>query len=193
MPATPLMDPDQPNTYQRTSRSGLVLFGLLGLAACVVAIAWLAGRPRPIELKLHAQTPTILARGWVNGEAPTQTSLDGKVVLIEVLATWCAPCRAMMPNMVKLHEQFAPRGVVFIGLTTDEEDAVAAMKRLLRHEGVRWPTGWGADQTIRELGADHIPAVFVVGSGGHIVWAKGDGSELPRVLEAALKQSTPRS
>lgn len=57
----------------------------------------------------------------------------GKVVVIDVWATWCAPCRAELPHLLKLEKEMKGRNVVFIGYSIDEDKA-AWKKRLKEHD-----------------------------------------------------------
>lgn len=47
----------------------------------------------------------------------------GKVVLLNMWATWCGPCRQEMPELVKLQDQYRDQGFEVIGLNTDDEPA----------------------------------------------------------------------
>ncbi len=56
------------------------------------------------------------------GGAPTQLSdLRGKIVLIDFFASWCEPCRKELPELEKLHREFAPQGLVLLGINLDRE------------------------------------------------------------------------
>ncbi|MFM9963550.1 MAG: redoxin domain-containing protein [Planctomycetaceae bacterium] len=186
------MDPDLPNQFRQTSRAGAVFLGLLFLAVAVTAFAWLSG-PRKQNRALMPQgpAPIIAAAGWVNGEAPTPESLAGKVIVIDVWATWCKPCRDALPHMVELHERFADRGVVFLGLTDEGEKKLDAIQRVLGNAGARWPNGWGATQTIQDLNAVYLPSVYVIGTNGQIMWTSADRGELSEILEQLLKPAKP--
>ncbi len=185
MPHEPTMDPDLPNEYRRSSHAGKVFFGLALLAVVVTSLSWF-GKPSG-DLRPHGPAPTIAAAGWVNGEAPTKNSLAGKVVVIDVWATWCGPCLRAMPHMVELHDQFADRGVVFIGLTSEGEEQKSKIQSILQRAGVRWPNGWGAGQTMLELRNEYLPCVYVIGKNGQIMWTTSDGGDLPDVLNQLLK------
>ncbi|CAN5304651.1 hypothetical protein BH11PLA2_BH11PLA2_39090 [soil metagenome] len=56
----------------------------------------------------------------------------GKVVLIDLWATWCAPCMKEFPHLVELHEKYASKGLVCVSLSTDDaegrEKALAFLK-----------------------------------------------------------------
>src|SRR4029077_16467908 len=49
----------------------------------------------------------------------------GKVMVVNLWATWCGPCRMEIPELVKLHKEFHSRGVEVIGLSTEDPDASA--------------------------------------------------------------------
>ena len=46
---------------------------------------------------------------------------QGKVVVVNIFATWCAPCRAELPDLKSLAREYAPRGVVFVAMSLDQE------------------------------------------------------------------------
>ncbi len=187
MPHDLQMDPDLPNEFRRTSHAGKMFFGLLFLAVVVTSLSWF-GKPGDGELRPQGPAPTIAAAGWVNGEAPTKESLAGKVVVIDVWATWCGPCLRALPHMVELHDQFAERGVVFIGLTSEGEENLETIQRVLNKVDARWPNGWGAGPTMLELHNEYLPWVYVIGKNGKIMWTTADGGDLSNVLEQLLKQ-----
>ncbi len=61
-------------------------------------------------------------------------SHKGKVVLVDFWATWCVPCRAEMPQLVKLSEKLRAKGLDFITVSADEpESEAAAFKVLMQH------------------------------------------------------------
>jgi thiol-disulfide isomerase/thioredoxin len=50
---------------------------------------------------------------------------SGKVLLVNLWATWCGPCRLETPELVKLHKEYQARGVEMVGLSTENPDASA--------------------------------------------------------------------
>src|ERR1700742_2027230 len=61
----------------------------------------------------------------VNGGEPIKLSnYSGKVMLVNLWATWCGPCRRETPELVRLHQEYHDRGLEIVGLTT--EDPVAS-------------------------------------------------------------------
>ncbi len=186
------MDPDRPNEFRQESHANKIFLGLLLLAFVVAVIPW-AMKPK-VELLSKGRAPEIKAAGWVNGEAPTKESLQGKVVVVCCWATWCGPCREEAPHLVTVHKKFADRGVVFIGLTTDGEESLDKIEKFLKKSGITWLNGWGAYETSKALRADAIPAIYVIDQNGRLVWFnQEDGGELEEVIEAVLAQPSNRS
>jgi len=175
---------------QQRGNGGLLFFGLV---AAAVALAVLSGqtsfrhKPVPVGTPL----PEIMATGWIPGDTlPSRQQLAGKVVVIDCWATWCAPCRAAMPDLAKLYAKYEPLGVVFLGLTRESEaDRLDIEEFVSKTEGLDWPVGYGASPTLDMLDINIYPTVIVFGSGGSAVWSshrlKGIEDALDHALAAA--------
>jgi thiol-disulfide isomerase/thioredoxin len=148
--------------------------------------------PRPMSgmggLAPGGTLPAIQADGWVNGAPPADAELKGKVVVIEAWATWCGPCREQAPHMVQLYRDYKDRGVVFIGLTSEGSEDVRKIQRFVEHFEIDWPNGYGAEKLLRQIGANYIPRVWVVGPDGKVVWnTDSEGTPIDGI-EQALAQ-----
>jgi thiol-disulfide isomerase/thioredoxin len=60
----------------------------------------------------------------------------GKVVLVDFWATWCEPCRAEMPQLVKLEQKMRARGLELVTISADEPEQEAAASKVLKEDGV---------------------------------------------------------
>lgn len=67
-------------------------------------------------------------------------SQKGKVLLVNFWATWCVPCRAEMPQLVKMQERLKARGLTLITISADEPEQEAQAVQFLRKNGVPAPS-----------------------------------------------------
>lgn len=125
--------------------------------------AALAMLPRPIldaENKAASGSPIKLA------------NYSGKVLLLNLWATWCGPCRMETPELVKLHKEFQSRGVEMIGLSTEDPEASSeAVSDFVREYNVDYQIGWATREVAQTLmqGRTSIPQSFVIARDGRIV------------------------
>ena len=120
---------------------------------------------------------------------------DGKVMVVNVWATWCGPCRREVPDYEKVRKEFAGREVEFIALTT--EDPLAArdqVQKFVRDMNFGFRIGWADPATARTLmnGRNSIPQTLVVDKHGQIVshwrgYSQGESRDrLKQAIEKAL-------
>lgn len=163
---------------------------VVGAAVLVSALALLVifrqAHPNIGGLAPGAPLPPIAAEGWIHGPPPTMDELRGRVVVIDAWATWCGPCRREAPRLAKLHARYRDRGVVFLGLTDEGAESLPAIEAFLRGTGVTWPNGYGAGETLARFQHEGIPAVWVVGRDGTIVWNFDSSGEIEDGIEKAL-------
>jgi thiol-disulfide isomerase/thioredoxin len=86
-----------------------------------------------------------------SGALITPDSLRGRVVLVNIWATWCPPCRAEMPLLQQLAESYAADSVVVLGLSVDRGPA-QAVDAFLADRGITYPVAIVSDDVIRAFG-----------------------------------------
>ena len=120
----------------------------------------------------------------------------GKVVVVNIWATWCGPCRREVPDYEKVRKEFAGKAVEFIGLTTeDPRTASEKVKKFARDFNFGFRLGWADRETAQTLmnGRRVIPQTIVIAADGRIVshW-NGYGSQsrsrLHDTIEHALSE-----
>ncbi|ACB74730.1 TlpA family protein disulfide reductase [Opitutus terrae] len=91
----------------------------------------------------------------------------GKVVLVNFFATWCPPCRAEMPDLVKIAQDYRPKGVETIGLSLDEGGADVVQPFLKRYR-VDFPVGLPEPGSAITAGITGIPVTLILDKSGRV-------------------------
>lgn len=101
-------------------------------------------------------------------------SLDSgrnKATLVNIWATWCIPCREETPELVKLHEQYAGRGVEVVGVSIDAPTQTKEIREFISEYKVPYTMVHDGDASIaNRFQASVIPFTFLLDSKGKIVW-----------------------
>jgi thiol-disulfide isomerase/thioredoxin len=106
-----------------------------------------------------------------NGSQVRLSDYSGKVVLLNLWATWCGPCRTEIPELVKIHKEFQSRGVAVLGLSTENPEASAEqVKDFVRLYNMDYQVGWSPPEVSLALmqGRESIPQSFVITRDGKI-------------------------
>jgi len=87
-----------------------------------------------------------LALKDVEGRALRLSDYEGKVVLLNFWATWCAPCRAEMPDLVKWQREYKSRGLQVIGVACPPEE-LSEVREFIKSIKVNYPVALGDERT----------------------------------------------
>jgi cytochrome c biogenesis protein CcmG/thiol:disulfide interchange protein DsbE len=101
------------NRQQWTVVAGLVMTVVFGVALAVKL------RPEISLIEVGSRAPEVRATDLRTGKPATLTDYRGKVVLLNVWATWCPPCRVEMPSMERLHRKFAGTDFRIVAVSVD--------------------------------------------------------------------------
>ena len=120
------------------------------------------------------------------GKVISLSSLKGKVVLIDFWASWCAPCRKEMPNVVKLYNQYKEKGFTVYSVSLDEDPK--AWEEAIKADGMTWPnhvsdlSGWKSPMP-QLYGFQGIPYTVLVDKDGKILETGLRGKSLEQKLK----------
>lgn len=100
---------------------------------------------------------------------------QGKVVLINLWATWCVPCREEFPDLIKLYGKYRSRGLELILISVDFAEQRSQVEAFLKENGVTFPTYINAEKHFEDLisflAPDWIggfPTTFVIDRKGRL-------------------------
>ncbi|MFL5619372.1 MAG: TlpA family protein disulfide reductase [Gemmatimonadaceae bacterium] len=94
---------------------------------------------------------------------------SGKVVLLNVWATWCEPCRVEMPSIEKLHDEFGPRGLAVVAISVDDPGAEPRILDFVKEYGLTFEVLHDPRQvTTRNYQITGYPETFVIARDGTI-------------------------
>jgi thiol-disulfide isomerase/thioredoxin len=118
----------------------------------------------------------------------------GSILVVNLWATWCGPCRMEVPEYEQVRKEYAGRGIEFIGLTAeDPREAADRVKQFVRDFNFGFRLGWADRETALTLmnGRNTIPQTLVIAPDGHIVshwrgYSRGNsGERLRQAIERA--------
>lgn len=127
----------------------------------------------------------------IDGKALSLSAEKGSVVLVNVWATWCGPCRFEIPELQSLYQKYEPKGFRIVGVSVDET-GVDAVRQFVAENKMTYPVAVDADGRIANLlRTTVLPTSVMIGRDGRIVWRKV-GAVMPNEvasLDGLIQQS----
>jgi peroxiredoxin len=116
--------------------------------------------------------------------------LKGQVVVLDLWATWCPPCRASLPHLDKLHEQVKDKGVKVFAVNVREEKP--DVEQFVEQTKLKTPVLLDSQGEVSEkYKANAIPQTVVIGKDGKVakVFVGFGGEESARALREAVEKA----
>lgn len=172
-------------------RRALSLSAKVGLALATLSLG-LAGKPVRDGILRSRQTRNMAMRDVaaprfdtvdILGNAEHLSDQTGKVVLVNIWATWCQPCRNEMPKLDRLYRERKSQGFVVFGLS---DEAVGVQKKFVQQVPVSYPLltlSGNVPGLYRDIA--RYPAIFLIDRSGRLQPAPGPDQPFEKV-EAAV-------
>ena len=165
------------------------------LAALVIAAVTAVSCRQGVETRGEDQ-PGLVGRPApdfaltdLSGNTVRLADFRGKVVLLDLWATWCGPCREEIPDFVDLQTRYAERGFTLVGIALDDEGA-KVVKPFAHQVGINYPIVIGNTRVSAAYGGvQALPTAFLIGRDGRILQTfVGDRAkpDFERAIRSAL-------
>lgn len=132
----------------------------------------------------------------VAGNLHAKRQLLGRVTVVDLWGTWCAPCRAEIPHLNQLAEQFAERDVKIVGIAMEQAETLAEQQAAVRHfcetTPLNYPCLLGNEQVTRQLpNFRSYPTLVFLDSRGQVRFSTSgylDETQLEVIVEQMLRR-----
>src|SRR5207247_2624252 len=114
----------------------------------------------------------------------------GKVVVLDLWASWCGPCRQSFPHLVEMHHKYADRGLVCVSASIDEVGDKEKALKFLQSQNATFANYLieDGDVAMRYFGVNGIPSVFVYDRDGQMAGPFHEYDTVEKAVKSLLKQ-----
>ena len=152
------------------------LFAAAGalIVAVVLKQYFPSTNPATVQVAAAGKLAPSFSVPSINGSNETLATYRGKIIVMNLWATWCPPCRSEMPDLEKLYETYRSRGLVVIGINQGESRQRAAS--FAQSLGIKYPIWLDTDQQYgRTYIAIGLPTTVIIDRSGKAVPPGFDG------------------
>jgi len=152
----------------------------------------------PAELRALPETVRTRQLKSLDKGSFSLSDFAGKILVINLWASWCGPCRREVPDYEKVRKEYVGRAVEFIALTAEDPNTSSnRVKQFVREVNFGFRMGWADRETASALmnGRTAIPQTLVIASDGRILnhwrgYSPGQGRDrLREAIEHALSET----
>lgn len=148
----------------------LAVLGVVILLGATLAAATYFLGDELFPVAVGSEAPMFTA-STLDADPKVRTLSDyaGRVLVVNLWATWCEPCRVEMPSIERLHREFAPAGLAVIAISIDEPGMGKEIRRYVQDLGLTFEVLHGSrEQVQRAFQVTGYPETFVIGREGTI-------------------------
>lgn len=160
-----------PSPFQRILTMLLLGFGLIAVGVATMTMLTLrrsqaTSQISTVPVKVDYPAPSVTLTD-LEGVSHSLTDYHGQVVLVNMWATWCPPCRKEMPTLQSYYEKHASEGFVIIGL--NDGDPAVDVSAFVAQYGLTFPIWLDPTYSSEDIfGTMNLPSSFVIDRQGQV-------------------------
>lgn len=143
------------------------------------------------DLSIGKEAPEILTHD-IEGNDAKLSALRGRVVVLDIWATWCGPCRAMIPHEREMVERLKDKPFTLVSISGDEKKET--LTDFLAKEKMPWTHWWNGNKggILEDWDVQYFPTIYVLDTKGVIRHKDLRGEALEKAVNALLEETEPK-
>ena len=165
-----------------------VIAAALLAASCTTGGEDGAGKSQRVAVGLPAPAYRTVS---LSGDSVALADQRGKVVLLNIWATWCHPCRDEIPELREIHAKYRDRGLELVGVSVDAQGADDNIRTFMKEFEMTYPVWLDPDERISaQFLTIGVPTTFLIDKQGVLRWRKTGPIVMP---DSALTNAIERA
>lgn len=144
-----------------------------------------------VDVAVGKPAPEIVSQD-IDGKETKLSDLKGKVVVLDIWATWCPPCRDMIPHEREMVERLKDKPFALVSISADEKKET--LKDFLSKEKMPWTHWWNGTEgsVIEDWNIQYFPTVYVIDAQGVVRHKDLRDQQLETAVNELLKEVAPK-
>lgn len=123
----------------------------------------------------------------LEGNPHNLTLHEGKVIVLDLMATWCVPCIAQMEHLNVIRDAYPEEKLVILSVDTDTRETREQLERFQERYDGDWPFAFDTDEVSRKYGLRILPKLIIISPDGRIVF-EAQGEAYPAAMARVINQ-----
>jgi cytochrome c biogenesis protein CcmG/thiol:disulfide interchange protein DsbE len=153
-----------------TGRQQWIIVGsIVGAMAIALASASYFMRDQLFPVTVGTQAPDFQAKVLGANQMKTMADYKGQVILLNIWATWCGPCKEELPSLEKLYKEYGPKGLKLVAVSIDDYVSEDSIRAFAKNFGITFEVLHDSTHAIeRVYQTTGYPETFIIGPEGTI-------------------------